>query len=255
MKKERNTIKIVTTILAVLLILSLVALAGIFLYNKFFRTQPTTVLVPNNLITPEPEEGGVGAESTQENQDGNQDVVEATALSLYASHPKDNTPFTIRNMFPGDSITQNFCVQVSYHGRVNVHYGVELRPGSEKLAEALWIQIKLLSDDTILYDGTMKNMPENCAYLLESKKSTKTNLYYEIKAYLPTDTGNEYQNQTLIADFKWWVEETKYLEPGPKTGDITTVQVLGGLTLVSGVTCAVLVLQRKRKEEQTYDTE
>lgn len=265
MKKERNAIKIVITILAVLLILSLVALAGIFLYNKFFHIQPTTVTIPDNLITPEADEededevrDDVQTENRQESQTAEQETTvsgntterKASSVSLYARHPEDNMAISFENMFPGDTITRNFCVQVSYHGDVKVHYNAVLRSGDEQLKEALSIRIKMIPDGSVLYDGPMKDMPSSVTYALSSKESTTTELYYEITVYLPTTVGNAYQNKRLVADFKWWTEETGNLEASPKTGDMVSVALLGGLVLCLGFACMVFILQWKRKEEQ-----
>lgn len=228
MKRERDTMKIVIIVLAVLLGISLSALAGIFLYHKFSRSTPTVVTVSDNLITPE-----------------------TTSVSLYAMHAKDSTAISFENMFPGDTVTRNFCVQVSYHGDVTVHYDAEARSGGEHLTEALCLRIRMLSDGSLLYDGPMKDMPSSVTYSLSSEESTTTDLYYEITAYLPTDVGNDYQSAALEADFRWWVEETKNLESGAKTGDSTPILLTVSVGLATGSVCILLFLHRKRKEEQT----
>lgn len=257
--KKQNRTKRIIVILAVLLGLSFTALAGLFIYGKWFRSVPTTVTIPDNLITPEADAEGeeeVRDDVQIENQEtattvsGNTTERRASSVSLYARHPEDNAVISFENMFPGDTITRNFCVQVSYHGDVKVHYNAVLRSGDEQLMEALSLRIKMISDGSVLYDGPMKDMPSSVTYALSSKESTTTELYYEITAYLPTTVGNAYQNTALVADFKWWAEDTGNLEASPKTGDMIPVALLGGLVLCLGFACMVFILQWKRKEEQ-----
>lgn len=234
-------------ILATLLILSFIALAGIFLYRKFFPYKLATVTVSDNLITPDSSEEGNAAERVQVSQKTDK----TATIRLYEKHPEDNTPFFVGNMFPGDSVTKNFCVRISYHGSVTIYYSANLNSDNVKLAEALNIKIKMLPDNTILYDGCMKNMPTDISYQLESEKSTTTKLNYEITVYLPEETGNDYQNQTLTADFVWWTDDAKNLEPTPKTGDNTSLILLGSLMLCTG--CVLLFLRKKRKEERNNE--
>ena len=146
-----------------------------------------------------------------------------TTIELYSTQPEENTPFQVSNMFPGDSETKRFRVQVSYHDNVTVHYKATVRSGYEKLAEVLKVKVNLLTTGETLYDGLMKDMPGSLTHELASTATTTDELYYEITAYLDTSVGNEYQNKDLIADFTWWVEETENLEPLPKTGDSSNV--------------------------------
>ena len=158
----------------------------------------------------------------------------AAIIRLYNKQPENNTPFKFGNMFPGDRETKYFCVQVSYHDTVTLHYKASVRPGYEKLAEVLNVKVKLLSGGEIIYDGLMKDMPKSVTYKLTSAKDTTDELYYEITAYLKTSVGNEYQNKELIADFNWWAEETGNLNPSPETGDAFNVLLWVSLVAISG---------------------
>lgn len=261
-KHRQSKIKIVIFILAVLLGLSLLALSGTLLYKKLYKSQETVVQVPDNLITTEEEEtqkdtvrdsentGETGITST-----GTTDTALATTISLYRRQAQDNEPFAVENMFPGDEITKYFCVRVSYHDTVTVHYKAVIRQGYEKLAEVLKVKVRFLEQDgaqaEILYDGLMKDMPESLSKQLTSQKSTTDELYYEIMAYLDTSVGNEYQNLSLIADFKWWVAEEGNLTSGPKTGDLANIVLWISLILFLIIICAGMLLFRRRKAGET----
>ena len=68
---------------------------------------------------------------------------------------------------------------------------------------------------------------------------------YVITAYLDTSVGNEYMNQDLKADFKWWVEETENLT-SPATGDFSNPEVWFGIMSVALI--ALVLFVRKKKE-------
>lgn len=259
---ERNKkIKIVIIVLAVLLGLSLSALGGTLLYNKTAKSAPAAVTVPDNLITPSGD-AGKPASSQSGVQYGSSDIAlssaqasadktqKAAAIELYNKQPQENTPFWVGNMLPGDSETKYFRVRVSYHDKITVHYKAAVRAGYEKLAEVLKVRVKLLTTGETMYDGLMRDMPEALTHQLASGQSAADELYYEITAYLDTSVGNEYQNKELIADFRWWAEETGNLDNSPKTGDTSSVMPWAVLTVCSLSIIIFLLAVRSRKEEE-----
>lgn len=174
----------------------------------------------------------------------------AATIELYNKQLEENTPFQVGNMFPGDVETKYFRMRVSYHDKITVHYKATVRPGYEKLAEVLKVRVNLLSTGETMYDGLMRDMPESLTHKLASKKSTTDELYYEITAYLDTSVGNDYQNKDLIADFKWWVEETGNLDDSPQTGDTSNILLWAVLAACSGSMMILLLVTRRRKEDE-----
>ena len=280
--ENKKKVKIVIIVLAVLLGLSLLALGGTLVYNKLARSAPSTVTVPDNLITPDEDTGTNGSDTSAADESGAQttdgsgtdtqdtsdtsdagtrdsiaaapavdakEAKKAASIELYNKQPQENAPFKAGNMFPGDSKTKYFRVRVSYHDKITVHYNADIRPGYEKLAEVLKVRVKLLSTGETMYEGLMRDMPESLTYNLASKESVTDELYYEITAYLDTSVGNEYQNKDLIADFKWWVEETGNLD-SPQTGDTHGILLWSVLAAGSLGMMILLVVVRRRKEEE-----
>ena len=251
--EQKKKIKIIIIVLAILLGLSLLALGGTVIYNKIANTTSATVTVPDNRITPDedatkPDDSGsqTPGSSAVSTQSTTAEAKKAATIELYKKQPEENTAFAVGNMFPGDSETKYFRVRVSYHDTITVHYKATVRPGYEKLAEVLQVRVRLLSTGETMYDGLMRDMPESLTHKLVSKKATTDELYYEITAYLDTSVGNDYQNKDLIADFRWWVEETGNLD-SPKTGE--TVTALLGISLAAAAGLVLLLLvARKRKE-------
>ena len=277
--EQKKKIKIIIIVLAVLLGISLAALGGTLIYNKIANATPATVTVPDNLITadedttkPDSSDSQAPDSSDTEKPDGSYtktpdssaaasfsavptqsttaEVKKAATIELYNKQPEENTPFQVENMFPGDSETKYFRVRVSYHDKITVHYKATVRPGYEKLAEVLKVRVNLLSTGETMYDGLMRDMPESLTHKLASQKSTTDELYYEITAYLDTSVGNEYQNNDLIADFKWWVEETGNLDDSPQTGDTSNILLWAVLAAGSLGMIIILLVTRRRKEDE-----
>ena len=277
--EQKKKIKIIIIVLAVLLGISLAALGGTLIYNKIANATPATVTVPDNLITADedttqpdrsdsqapdssdtekpdgsytktPDSSAAASFSAVPTQSTTAEVKKAATIELYNKQPEENTPFQVENMFPGDSETKYFRVRVSYHDKITVHYKATVRPGYEKLAEVLKVRVNLLSTGETMYDGLMRDMPESLTHKLASQKSTTDELYYEITAYLDTSVGNEYQNNDLIADFKWWVEETGNLDDSPQTGDTSNILLWAVLAACSLSMMILLLVVRMRKEDE-----
>ena len=280
--EQKKKIKSIIIVLACLLGLSLLALGGTLIYNKIANTASATVTVPDNLITPDedtsnPDNSESQAPDSSESnsqapnrsdtqaprssadasfsavtptQNTTAEVKKAATIELYNKQPEENTAFAVGNMFPGDSETKYFRVRVSYHDKITVHYKATVRPGYEKLAEVMKVRVKLLSTDETMYDGLMRDMPESLTHKLASKKTTTDELYYEITAYLDTSVGNDYQNKDLIADFKWWVEETGNLDDPTITGDTSSIVLWAMLAACSGSMIILLLITRRRKEDK-----
>ena len=271
--EQKKKIKIVIIILAILLGLSLLALGGTVIYNKIANNTPATVTVPDNLITPDedatkpdssesnsqapdssdtqtPSSSADASSSAVPTQSTTAEAKKAATIELYNKQPEENKAFTVGNMFPGDVETKYFRVRVSYHDKITVHYKATVRPGYEKLAEVLKVRVRLLTTGEMLYDGLMRDMPESLTHKLASKKSTTDELYYEITAYLDTSVGNDYQNKDLIADFKWWVEETGNLDDSPQTGDTSNILLWAVLAAGSLGMIIILLVTRRRKEDE-----
>lgn len=280
---KNGKIKVVIIVLAVLLVLSIAALVGTMIYSKLNASKPSSVEVPNNVISSESSAsdtsdtgdgaetadcsngmGGVGGTVGNGNagsvvnapsggsasHEDNADGKKALALELYNKQPQDNTAFSVSNMFPGDSETGYFRVNVSYHGDIILHFGTDIHPGSEKLGEVLRSKIVLLTTGEELYDGLMSEMPESLPYRMSSDESVTDELYYEITAYLDTSVGNEYQDKGLAADFKWWVEGKENLDDAPQTGDdMIPIIFAASAGLCAACVILIMVLRRKRDEK------
>ncbi len=246
-----DTIKkmnIIIIVLAVLLGLSLAALAGVIIYGVLSPSNGSAVVSDNYIEPTSSGELNTSAKITQPcatpfmlcasvpaiNLSGNfpvmalsktvitSDSAKETVISIYKNHAEDSEPFHLANMFPGDSETKVYLVEVSHKGSVTVRFHSDIRASYEKLAEVLKCKVELRGENTPLYDGLMRDMPESLNHRITSVFSKTTELTYYTTVYLDTSVGNEYMNKELVADFRWWVEESGGdPTPPPDSGETT----------------------------------
>ncbi len=265
MKNKNKTLKIVIIILSVLLGITLLLFGALMIYRHVLPMSTDTDTVSNNAIGSRPERpeslpnttqsGGNGsAAGTGGNQNLHTSSDTLPDILLYNKNPGDNTPFQVTNMFPGDVVTKTYRVSVHHKADVTVKYHADIQKGSEKLAEVLQTKIELKGSDIVLYEGLMRDMPESLDHLLPAKSVTRTDLEYEITAWLDTSVGNEYQMKTLVADFVWWVddEDKDALAPAPETGDHSNIGLFIGIAVGSLLILFLLliVFRRKKNEEE-----
>lgn len=224
MKKNIGTenLRILIVILSTLLALSIAALVGVLLYDRFIALhKATSSVAPDNVISPEstmshsvvrlaatpfgstsmsrlPTALSASAPDVMVDEA----EVDSITLRLYRHRAEDSTPFRVENMFPGDTVTKKYRLEVSYRGRLSVLFRADIRNGSEKLAEVLRCRISVQNGET-LYDGLVKDM--SAAYMLPSSSGSTTTIEYTVTVYLETSVGNEYMSRELYADFVWWV--------------------------------------------------
>lgn len=259
MKKQvkNKKVKAAIILLSVLLAVSIAALAAVLIHNRRSAVKPAAATVPDNLITSETDvtsDTPVSSESAaQENKtvtaESKKEKENSVTLRLYKRNAQDNEPFNVQNMLPGDSETKYFRVRVSHNGAVTVKFHADIRHGYEKLAEVLKVKVTLLTTGEEMYDGLMRDMPASVAHTLNSQNDAEDELYYKITAYLDTSVGNDYQYKSLIADFRWQVEEEGNLIP-PKTGDNSAIVPWAVAAAVSGLFIVILIVRRRKEENE-----
>lgn len=153
--------------------------------------------------------------------------------------------FDVKNMLPGDSIYHEYNVSVSCVDDVTVQFHADVKGDSKKLAEVLKVKVILKENDKTIYDGLMCDMPSSLKYKIKTDSSVTKTLQYDIITYLDTRVGNEYMNQDLEVDFKWWVDEVENLDD-IQTGDDSTI-VLWSVVAIASLCCVVCLVVRRKK--------
>lgn len=284
-----SRLRVAIIVLAVLLGISLMSLAGIAIYRHLGTEDATSGTAPDNIITPEEKPATAGAyHAAPLAATVTRQSTKNEKLSLTEREPEDNTAFEVENMFPGDSETKYFNVTVRHSSAVTLHFHADIREGYEILAEVLECRVVLTDTDEELYSGLMRDMPESLDKALAATGGTDEvrEIRYEITVSLPTSADNRYMNQSLVADLRWWIETQEEPQPPivivspkptdeptptptpteeppeptetpdtgdepPKTGDDSNLTLWIVLAAVSLVMLILLLI--KRKKEDTAD--
>ena len=178
--------------------------------------------------------------------------VSTTAL---AADQVTGVPFTVPNMFPGDSVAEDYTVTVRHRDPLTLYFGIDIPATDNKLAEVLHVKVVLPSKNATLYDGLMKDIPADGVPVVLPRGENK--MVYAITVSLPTSVGNEYMNLDLTVDLLWWYAQESsggggYIPSQPPkvdsgdTGDSFSAPLYIGLGAAALCGVAVLVI-RKRK--------
>ena len=180
--------------------------------------------------------------------------VSTTAL---AADQVTGVPFTVPNMFPGDSVDEEYTVTVRHRDPLTLYFGIDIPNVDNKLAEVLHVKVVLPSRGVTLYDGLMKDIPADGVSVVLPRGENK--MVYAITVTLPTSAGNEYMNRNLTVDLLWWyVQESSgggywpwpspgpSVKPGADTGDSFSAPLYIGLGAVALCGVALLVLGKRK---------
>lgn len=270
-KRKKKYITLTIILLIILLAISVTALVALFLHRGQGDGGSTVATVPDNVITPEQsvstEPSRTEPVETTPADPAATDTTTAptgtmptepeatsggktTTLRLNNRQSEDGAAFAVGNMFPGDREAKHYQLEISYHDAVTLNFHADVRSGYEHLAQVLCICIRIQPDREPIYDGPMLDMPQQISRKLTAAQQTVQTLTYDITVYLDTSVGNEYQNASLIADFRWWVTETENLDPPDKTWDDARLVLAGAVALFSGTMLVLFVARRKGKENE-----
>ncbi len=255
---EKNKIskkaKTAIVILLCLVILSSALLACRVVYLNFFKDKSITAVVPDNLIGKDPQsskpsENNSSDSSVSKPQSGAQSQsAKAATLEIYKGKEGDSERFEVYNMLPGDSMERYFAVKISHEADVKLLFNAEVTAQTKELSKVLNIKVTSLNSGKVLYSGSFDKINSD-GYSEKITKNDKkqTVAYYKIEVSLPTSTGNEYQQASLIADFKWSVENSGSLT-SPDTGEGVELIIYIAILMASATTLLLFSKGRKRKE-------
>ena len=64
---------------------------------------------------------------------------DSPSLELYKNHAKDNEPFQVSNMVPGDKVSQDFTVRIHHKDQVTLYFKGLITKQSKDLGDVLQI--------------------------------------------------------------------------------------------------------------------
>lgn len=281
-EKKNVIIKRIIIILAALLILSGAGLIARTVYLNQSRSSDSYVSVPDNVlngveaekdeaVTDNSEEEASGTEATSSissdstssgasNTDNNAaSETKAAYLELCKTTVTANEKFRVENMLPGDSVTKYFCVKTYHRKAIPVYFKADITEQTKNLADVLMIRVTIPETGEVLYDTTFKNADGNeKAVKLPQSQNGETTTYYEIKVYLDTGVGNQYQAASLNADFSWYIKDADQEEltpepgkgdTGAKTGDAFNI-TLWVIFAISALALIILIIRSRMQKDK-----
>ena len=178
--------------------------------------------------------------------------VSTTAL---AADQVTGVTFNVPNMFPGDSVAEEYTVTVRHRDPLTLYFGIDIPNVDNKLAEVLHVKVVLPSKNATLYDGLMKDIPADGVPVVLPRGENK--MVYAITVTLPTSADNEYMNLDLTVDLLWWYAQESsggggYIPSQPPkvdsgdTGDTFSAPLYIGLGAAALCGVALLVLGKRK---------
>lgn len=148
---------------------------------------------------------------------------DSPSLELYKKHAKDNEPFQVSNMVPGDKVSQDFTVRIHHKDQVTLYFKGLITKQSKDLGDVLQVRVTDKNSGEAICQGTF-NTINNKEYSQEIAQSGsgQTDVTYQVDAWLDTSVGNAYQKAFLDADFQWYVKDDGNTEPTQPSDNPTT---------------------------------
>lgn len=264
---KKSRFKIAILVLAILLALSVCALAARYIYLAYSSGKVDGATVPDNIIgesNAETEEELFAADESEEAdaivEIRNEEEVmvnepqarNAMALELYRENPSVNEKFTVSNMLPGDTEVRYFCVKAYHEDDITLYFSTEITDETNDLGAVLHIIVTDLTGGVTLCDDYF-NSADGVEFseIIPADSNGESISYYKIEVSLATSVGNEYQASLLKADFKWYVKDENDLSP--EVGDSSNLAlwfVLAAVPLF--LIILTLLLSKKRKKEEGH---
>jgi len=137
-------------------------------------------------------------------------VIPKADLEFNNANAEENLPFYEKEMDGGSGASQLYRIIAAYNSDFILKYGITIREDEEfqRLAEVLNVKVEIVrtTEDTLLYDGLLFEMP-NLELALNAEAQTSTEYLFRVTVYLEAPLGEEYYGQKLVSDMSWWIEE------------------------------------------------
>lgn len=132
----------------------------------------------------------------------------AVSVELAAKEGYIVVPYDVKDILPGDSVTQCYCITVTHEKAETVRFGIDV-DAAQKLSDVARVMVEQVVPDAeskVLYNGLMTDCTAVDTDITASTK-TVTPIYYRITVYTNgAEVGNEYRGESLAANFLWQIQ-------------------------------------------------
>lgn len=252
---KKGMLKKLTRLLAITLVIVLLALLVVKMINQNEKPNNDTEKVIEKI---EDIQIGINEETVKDIKEieevSKEDTITTSNIPSIVFYKDTNTyvePFNVINMFPGDYIEKQYVVSVRHKGPIDINFQIQVADKYKDLADVLITTVEC--ENKKIYEGPLSNT--DSTYRITSNAEQTDRITYKIAVYLPTSTGNEYQNKECIADFYWEAIEVGDGYLAPNTGvrklinDITNNTYIYAILIII-VLALVYYLYRGTKNEE-----
>ena len=120
-------------------------------------------------------------------------------IKLEDSEEIETKRFNVSNMFPGDSVTKSYTIEVLDDKTESVSFHAEIKSDNASLSDVLYITLTIDDSTHPVFRGTVADIPED-GFPTELNGETIT---YHVTVTLDTSAGNECQNGEIVVDLFW----------------------------------------------------
>lgn len=161
-----------------------------------------------------------------------------------------------KNVMPGDTLTEKIFVKNdSSHG---VKIKVYMRSlGAQENTEDFLSQMNLTVEqdgDSIMFAAPADETAQLTDWIYLGTVYSGGEITLDVTLEVPITMGNDYQNEIGYIDWQFKIEELP-IEPTdptpPQTGDTSNLFLYSGLMIFSLVALIILILGKRRKQEET----
>ena len=178
-----------------------------------------------------------------------------TQILTMGSTTQKGDPFHLYNLFPGDSETKDYVLNVKNDGVLAVTLGGEVTDETGNLSEVLRVNICRTDENEVLYTGFLKDGIELRIPLREDE----TKLSIRVTVSLDVSAGNEYMENETEARFSFWIADGDMVFQSIRHQPQKVWPIVVGATAGTGslgglVWWLVLFLKKKKQAEDVVDT-
>ncbi len=179
----------------------------------------------------------------------------------YGSEHSETDLFSdFKGVMPGDSITQTVTVRNDASNKVKVKIymrSLGAESGSEDFLSKLTLKVKKSNDNEMAYmfDAAADKTDALTEWTLLGTLYSGGEVNLDVTLDVPASLGNDYAEKIGALTWEFKVEELPISPDDPKppqTGDNSTITVyiVFGASLCATILLFILLIKRKRKEEQ-----
>lgn len=141
-------------------------------------------------------------------------IVPEASLEFIGTDVNENLPFKIKDMDEDTYESMLYRIKVNYNSNMILKYKMTIRDDEnfKKLSEIFKVKVEFIKDGEkkLLYEGLLKDMNFLEVELITDKEEIIECLFF-ITVYLGSEFGEEYDNEKMMADMSWWIDDQDYI--------------------------------------------